>query len=198
MRLSVTHLGALFERLDPAPPAERDLDAHAEQFLVSWARSLPAEAPLRLSIEVHHTPSEPGAARAVQQAVRNHFLAMARLSRIELRALLQEGRIALLIGLSFLACCVTAASTVVQLLPPNPWTDVLRETLTIGGWVAMWRPLQIYLYDWWPLKSREHLYRRMARTKVRLRCRTASPTDAPAARSSVTALTEINASVPAA
>ena len=31
------------------------------------------------------------------------------------------------------------------------WAAIIRESLTIAGWVAMWRPMQIYLYDWWPL-----------------------------------------------
>jgi hypothetical protein len=39
----------------------------------------------------------------------------------------------------------------------------------IVGWVAMWRPLEIYLYDWWPVRDRIQLYRRMARMPVELR-----------------------------
>jgi hypothetical protein len=26
--------------------------------------------------------------------------------------------------------------------------ELLREGLLIGGWVEMWRPLEILLYDW--------------------------------------------------
>jgi len=33
----------------------------------------------------------------------------------------------------------------------NPLLKVLKESLLIGGWVAMWRPMQIYLYEWWPI-----------------------------------------------
>jgi hypothetical protein len=29
---------------------------------------------------------------------------------------------------------------------------VIGEGLIIGGWVAMWRPIEILLYDWWPLR----------------------------------------------
>ena len=43
-------------------------------------------------------------------------------------------------GLDNEARCRTAASA-----------EIARESLTIGGWVAMWRPMEIFLYSWWPI-----------------------------------------------
>jgi len=28
----------------------------------------------------------------------------------------------------------------------------------IGGWVALWRPLEIFLYDWWPIVGQRKTY----------------------------------------
>lgn len=36
----------------------------------------------------------------------------------------------------------------------------------IVGWVANWKPLEIFLYDWWPLTRRRDLYRRLARAEI--------------------------------
>jgi hypothetical protein len=33
----------------------------------------------------------------------------------------------------------------------------------------MWRPMQIYLYDWWPVRRRGKLYRKLARMHVDVR-----------------------------
>jgi hypothetical protein len=30
---------------------------------------------------------------------------------------------------------------------------VASESLFIGGWVAMWPPLEVFLYDWWPIRA---------------------------------------------
>ncbi len=30
------------------------------------------------------------------------------------------------------------------------------------GWVANWRPMEIFLYDWWPLSRKRHRYERLA------------------------------------
>jgi len=29
----------------------------------------------------------------------------------------------------------------------------VRESLLVGGAVAPWRPLEIFLYDWWPIRD---------------------------------------------
>jgi hypothetical protein len=54
------------------------------------------------------------------------------------------------------------------------WADtaelgsVVHESLLIAGWVAMWRPLEIFLYDWWSIRSEARLFDRLAVMPVRL------------------------------
>jgi len=43
---------------------------------------------------------------------------------------------------------------------------LLKESLLIGGWVAMWRPMQIFLYEWWPIVRRGRIYRNLGRAIV--------------------------------
>jgi hypothetical protein len=49
---------------------------------------------------------------------------------------------------------------------------VAREGLTIIGWVAMWKPLDIYLYRWWPLLALRRLYQRLSAMPVEVRSAT--------------------------
>jgi hypothetical protein len=46
---------------------------------------------------------------------------------------------------------------------------LVREGLLIGGWVAMWRPLEIFLYDWWPIRADIRLYNRLSAMPVQIR-----------------------------
>jgi hypothetical protein len=86
----------------------------------------------------------------------------------DLKRLMREGRVSLLIGLIFLAACQMTAT----LLTPSAsqWQTVTREGLTIIGWVAMWKPLEIYLYRWWPLLALRRLYQKLAQMPVEVRC----------------------------
>jgi hypothetical protein len=46
---------------------------------------------------------------------------------------------------------------------------VAREGLTISGWVAMWKPIDIYLYRWWPPLRLKRLYRKLSESDVEVR-----------------------------
>ena len=47
-------------------------------------------------------------------------------------------------------------------------TPLIRESLLIVVWVAMWRPLEIFLYDWWPILGERRLHDRLSRIPVRI------------------------------
>lgn len=86
----------------------------------------------------------------------------------ELRQLFRAGRISLIIGLSFLALCVSGAEVLAGLRVPG--TKVLETGLNIGGWVAMWHPMEVYLYGWWPLRRMGKVYRKLSTIPVEVRC----------------------------
>jgi hypothetical protein len=46
---------------------------------------------------------------------------------------------------------------------------LMEQSLLILGWVANWRPLEIFLYDWWPIRRRLILLRRLAAMPVEVR-----------------------------
>jgi hypothetical protein len=46
--------------------------------------------------------------------------------------------------------------------------QALHEGLAIGGWVAMWRPLEVFLYDWWPIRADARRFDRLATMPVRI------------------------------
>ncbi|MBI2382998.1 MAG: hypothetical protein HYV18_02875 [Gammaproteobacteria bacterium] len=168
LTISLRTVGQLFNSFDPSPFYEKDLDVHAEQFLVSWVQELPADTPLKLTLQLREWPRGADPRAWIEEAVHHYFEERARLTRAERGQLLRQGRTSLAIGMAFLATCLLLAELLAGLRPAM-FGDVLRESLTIGGWVAMWRPLQIYLYDWWPLRRQEEVYRRMSRMPVELR-----------------------------
>ncbi len=156
----------LFNSLDPSPFRDRDLDAEAESYLVSWAQELPRDAALSMSLHL----AEPckGPSGWIGEAVQRYFAERRRLKLAELRALLRQGRSSLAIGLVFLVCCLLLSQWLQGLRPDGMWASVVRESFMVIGWVALWRPLEIYLYDWWPLWQRAQLLGRMSTMPVRV------------------------------
>jgi len=164
IKLKLRDLSQLFNSMDPSPFVEKDLDDDAEAFIVSWAEEFPSNAQVRLHIYLDQWPDQ-NPTDLIQRAVYNHFAHRAELTGLEFKHLMKQGRTSLLIGLSFLATCFAIAETLLS-GESGTWAAILREGLTIAGWVAMWRPMQIYLYDWWPLHRRGKLYTKLSHMPV--------------------------------
>jgi hypothetical protein len=160
--LRVAELKHLFDSMDPAPFRERDLDPRAEEFVVGWARELRADTPLALAVRVERG-STPEDEQIVQQAFSEFFRNRALATRRQLHQLLRNGRISLAIGLAFMAVALVVSEWMSEYR-----YGFVRESMVIGGWVALWRPLEIFLYDWWPIRAEARLFDRLAAASVQL------------------------------
>ncbi len=165
IELRLRELAQLFNSMDPTPFHHKYLDPDAEQFIESWALEFPSDSRFHITIHLERLPAEGDPTAIVAEAIRNFFEYKAELVRRDLVLLFQQGRISLLIGLSFLAACLFGADAIAK-LGDSTFLTIARESLTIGGWVAMWRPLEICLYDWWPLVRRRRVYRSIGRAQI--------------------------------
>lgn len=169
IELHVGELKQLFNSIDPSPFRTRDLDRDAEEFIVGWAKDLPRDVPLVLLVDLDREAGLPDEAAVLRDAVHEFFRQRAEAYRRRLRELLRRGRTSLLIGLTVLAAAIALGDFLAALLKSSRIGEILRESLTIGGWVSMWRPLEIFLYDWWPIRSEAQLSDRLAAMPVRIR-----------------------------
>ena len=167
IEIRIRELSQLLNSMDPTPFHHQDLDPNAEEFILSWAHEHPREG--ELEILIHLTGGAPPAdgEAIVGEALGNYFTYRAEHMQREFRQLMQRGRSSLMIGLGFLAVCLLAAEQIGR-FDSGAFTTILRESVIIGGWVAMWRPLEIFLYDWWPLIQRQRLFEKLARAEVRI------------------------------
>ncbi len=165
IEVRLSNVRQLFESMDPTPFPGKDLDLAAAEYIVSWAREFRHNAHFVIRVHVGQLDAD---AQHIAAAVNSYFLAKAEGSRLAFRRLMAIGRRSLLIGTVFLATCLWAAEwlAVAQVLPDA--LGFLREGLVIGGWVGLWRPLEIFLYDWWPLRADRNLYLRLADASVQI------------------------------
>jgi hypothetical protein len=148
------------------PFSERDLDKDAEEYILGWARELPHDQPISIVIHVPSGELSKHDLNSLMGALNRFFDYRAGVIVRDLHELFRMGRTAMLIGLVVLALCLTAARVGGSLLGEGPIGRFLQESLIILGWVANWKPIEIFLYDWWPLLRRRNLYRRLAAATV--------------------------------
>lgn len=164
IELRIATIAELFNSMDPTPFHRRALDAEAEKYLESWALEFPQDSHFRIVVHIEQMPLE-NPTPLVTEAMHHYFEYKAVLARRKLRLLLLEGRASLVIGLGFLTICLVGADLLTG-YATNTFLRLVKESLLIGGWVAMWRPLQIFLYDWWPIIRRRKIYGNLARAAV--------------------------------
>ena len=162
--LKLRDTSQLFNSMDPSPFIDKDLDDDAEEFIVSWAQEFSPNAAIKLRIHLDQWPVE-DPQEMIGTAVHNHFAHRAKITDLEFKRLLRQGRTSLVIGLLFLAACLFLSKMLLG-HEAGTWAAVVRESLTIAGWVAMWRPMQIYLYDWWPLLQLRRVFTKLSHMPV--------------------------------
>ncbi|MBD9649901.1 hypothetical protein IB267_16200 [Ensifer sp. ENS09] len=166
--IRIDQLSRLFNSLDPTPFHERDLDEDAERFIVDWAEDAPNDQAIAIVVQLPSGEADTASTRIVQDAMRYNFESRAKQASRELRQLLREGRRALFIAVPILAFGLIASQLAANLSGEGTLSRVASESLVIFGWVANWRALEIFLYDWWPIRRRGRLYRRLAAADVKV------------------------------
>ena len=166
IELQVQKIGQLFDSFDPMPFREKDLDRRAEDYIVGWARELPRKRPIRILVHMPACEASGDHARMLAPAVERYFSYRADVLSKELKELFRVGRYSLGIGLVVLAVCMLGGGIVAR----APWSGefgaLFNEGLVILGWVANWRPIEIFLYDWWPIVRHRNVLKRLAKAEI--------------------------------
>jgi hypothetical protein len=153
----------IFNPMDPTPLEERSLNQEVADWIEEWAEDFDKDHPVDVEIYVADGRIN-GREDAIINGLHNHFEYRAWQAGRQLSKLLREGRISLVIGLTAIAS-LNAASRLIG-ASKNPVVEVLHEGLAVIGWVSMWKPMEIFLYEWWPIRREQRACRRLAEAPV--------------------------------
>jgi hypothetical protein len=73
IEIQIEEIAQLFHSLDPFPFREKDLDKEAEEFIVSWARELPVDQPLKILVHIPEAQAATPEARELSEALARYF-----------------------------------------------------------------------------------------------------------------------------
>jgi hypothetical protein len=158
----------LFNSLDPSPFHEKDLDTDAEDYIIETVDDFPLSVPMKLVFYLPPTQVGSPEAAPMADAIHHYFRYALSSSHRKLRSTWRQARISLAIGIAFLFVCVIGRQ-ILLLAMPDTLGLIGAEGLLIGGWVAMWRPLDTFLYGWWPARHLCRVYTKLAVIPVELR-----------------------------
>jgi hypothetical protein len=167
--LRIRTLAQLYDAMDPAPFHEKSLDEKAARYLLESAREHPGNVPLR--VVLHLPESLRDAAHDVPAAIHNHFRFEVEQLRRDIRWRMGAGWRALFLGVTVLGVCLFVGSLLATRFAASDHAGfrVLDEGLLILGWVALWKPLEILLFDRFEMRASMKMLRRLAVVPVEMR-----------------------------
>jgi len=166
VELRLDRLARLYNSLDPSPFREKELDAAVDEYIIGSAEDLGGR-PMRLVVLLSEPELQLTRSDDIVDSIRNHFVWREQAELRRLHSELRRGRRSLLIGLAFLVMCQILRQ--VLPLPDEGAGRIVSEGLLIVGWVAMWGPLDIFLYGWWPIATRRRLFKQLASIDIEVR-----------------------------
>ncbi len=173
IELELNSMRQLFDSFDPAPFHERDLDLDAEEYIYNAVDEFPLKKDLEIMIHIPPTEFSAETENAIKKAIRNHFSYKKILADLELRRLLYRGRINFIIALVFLFLCLLTIR-LLSTFEESLINTLLSEGLLIIGWVAMWDPIHIFLYGWWPIVHKRNIYQKIINMDLYVGVRTST------------------------
>lgn len=165
--LSFREFKQLYDGRDPSPFHERDLDESLVRYLVMSCEEIPRDQPVKIVLTTPPLQSEQQQQHDFILALHQYFDHEMRSTNNELKYLFKQGRLSFLFGLSFLMFCVFLAVRFVG--DATVLGRVIYEGLIIMGWVALWKPINIFLYEWLPYIRKKRVYKLLSNIEIEFR-----------------------------
>ena len=158
----------LFDARDPAPFRDRDLDDDFVEYIVSTVREFSHKAPVKILIHIAEGPPKDLPFESIREAIKSYWEYQTELFERDLKNFLKRAQLFIVIGLVVLGACISIAHGISVSDPPG-FLSILKEGIVIFGWVSMWKPIELLLFDWYPLFEKVRLYRKLMRTEIEIK-----------------------------
>lgn len=159
----------LFNSFDPAPFHEKGLDDDAENYIVNIVKDFPLKTRFRIIIYLPERIVDTKEALMIPEAIKSHFEYKSLMERRKLRERNIYGKYTLVVGILFLAIATVASLTIDTYSSTFPVAHFIAKALEVTGWVAMWEPVTVHLFQLWPIHKQRKIYEKISKMDVELR-----------------------------
>ncbi len=159
IEISINQPYDLYDDKDPSPLNVRDITPAVEQYIVDCVREIPSSLGIRIDFYFYTFTGDANDVDQLRKSVSDFFKYAAIVKKAEFKNKIMQGLKSLLMGLTFLFLCTYSSHAFVE------YSDSLLkaffiEGVTVLGWVSLWNPVQIFLYEIWPILSQVSILNR--------------------------------------
>jgi hypothetical protein len=154
----------LFDNRDPAPFRERDLDPDLVEYVLGAAADLSSRPSFSIVIWLE----QPAPSAELEHAFKAHFEDVIARIRRRRRRNRRSGAVMLVLGIALVVLLFTLAQLIGASVPGSLGAG-LKEGLVISSWVVLWRPVEILIYGWIPVRQERRLLQRILAAPLSIR-----------------------------
>ncbi|HEX7676018.1 MAG TPA: hypothetical protein VF412_17710 [Bdellovibrio sp.] len=166
IEIKISETDQLFDLRDPAPFREKDLDENFTRYLEGSLDELSLRRPIKIQIYIEKTKGQLPP-QIIKEAIHEYFEYQTMMKQAQLTKHMKMAQLFLVIGISILSICLGIAHWI-RSFDSEIIVTTLREGVVIFGWVSMWKPIELILFDWYPIWDRIRAYRRLAKAEVEI------------------------------
>jgi hypothetical protein len=166
IEMKLSSVTQLFNSFDPAPFHEKELDNNAENYIVDIVNDFPPKTLFKIVIYLPDIIIDTKDALDIPKAIRGHFDYKSLVQKRKFRQRFIYGEFALIVGLSFLAIATIASMAIDAYSSSYPVAHFIAKALEVTGWVAMWEPVTVFLFQLWPIIKQRKVYEKISRMEI--------------------------------
>src|SRR6516165_8674249 len=163
IELTVKSLAELFDSSTPPCLGYRAVHGAITEHLLEKVAAAPGKLSDKLKLIV--PPEEMAQATSVAAEMRAYFEICREQEKRRISRIFWEARVALSMSMVFLLLA-NALGEAIRVAFTGRFAGAVANGLEIFGWVAMWKPAELLLYDWIPVRRRRNLLARLARMEI--------------------------------
>jgi len=150
IEVRVPSLAHFYNVIDPSPDDNKELNRATDSYIMDSLREMSAEkrksAIILLDIDSSLYTNE-STRTDIERAINSHFSYRYCSELKNYKYAMSKGRRYLARGLLFLVVCLVLTSIISSFSIQNDIINAIGQSFVVIGWVALWKPVEFYLYD---------------------------------------------------
>ena len=155
---------ALYKSVIPLS-SKRLLHPEVEQFLFDEAEDINKGNAIEIVIQLKQNDAD---SEKLIPIIHQHFKKQEEAAVKEVKSIVRLGWKGLIIAFAFLIAMYLLSRLLFRVMEASTFVLSVREFFIILSWVALWRPAELLLYEWRPVKEKGQYAAKLARATIRI------------------------------
>lgn len=154
----------IFEHFGFRSLEDKVMNAGLETYIISSIKNYPLNKTIKIIISFVQEREQIDIS-SIERTIHTHFKYKAEEIELNLKQQFRQWKINMSIGILFLILCLILVEVLERFSPTNI-VKILKESLLIIGWVALWEPITFILFGWRTIKRNKLYYQKLSEVPV--------------------------------